>query len=118
LKIEGLSMKIVSLKDIAATTTSHNKVGLKKQMIAPGAIPHLVQFMQAIIKPGEVVSEHKHDDLYEIFFVEEGIGVIRIDGKKYKMEKGKCITVEPKEQHEVANMGEEELILTIFSIKV
>ena len=109
-------MKIVSLKDIAASTTSHNKVGRKKQMIAPGEIPHLLQFAQATINPGDIVEEHKHDGLYEIFFVESGSGDFRVNRKEYIVEKGMSITFKPHELHEVENTGDEKLVLTYFSI--
>jgi len=110
-------MKSVSLNNISATTTSHNTAGQKKQMIAPGAVPHLVQFAQATFKPGEVATEHKHPDLYEIFLVESGSGIIRIDDKEQAIEKGMSITVEPNELHEVENTGDKALVLTYFSIK-
>src|SRR5690242_16713787 len=98
-------MKIVSLQKIKATTTSHNKAGKKKQMIVDGEVAHLAQFAQATFAPGEVAAEHKHADMFEIFFVESGSGMIRIDGIEHSIEKGMCITVEPNELHEVTNTG-------------
>ena len=111
-------MKNISLQDIKATTTSHNAAGRKKQLIAPGEIPHLVQFAQTTLIPGEVVARHKHTDLYEIFFVESGSGVIRINEKENALGKGICITVEPDEQHEIENTGKTKLKLTYFAVKV
>ena len=52
----------------------------------------------------------------EVFLVEQGNGVIRINGQEYPVEAGMCITVEPGELHEVTNTGEEELVLTYFEI--
>src|SRR5258708_38991940 len=111
-------MKIVSLKEITVTTTFHNKVGKKKKLISKGEIDHLVQFAQVTIKAGDVVTEHKHFDLYEIFFVESGNGVIRVNGKEYTIEKGMCISIEPNEYHEVINTGRKVLKLTYFAILV
>src|SRR5438105_1886296 len=111
-------MKSISLQAIKATTTSHNAAGRKKQLIAPGEIPHLIQFAQATLIPGEIVAKHKHTDLYEIFFVESGSGLIRINEKEIAISTGTCITVEPKEDHEVKNTGKEALILTYFSVLV
>lgn len=109
-------MKKVSLTTIPVTTTSHNNAGKKQQMIAPGDIPHLVQFAQATLIPGEVVAKHSHNDLYEIFFVESGSGVIRINEEEYTLMKGTCITVEPNEQHEIENTGKAKLKLTYFAV--
>ena len=87
-------------------------------MIVPGEIPHLVQFAQSSLVSGEIVTKHKHIDLYEIFFVESGSGIIRIDGKEHVIEKGTCITVEPNEYHEVENTGKTALKLTYFAVLV
>lgn len=111
-------MKIVSLQAIKTTTTSHNAAGRKKQLIAPGEVPHLIQFAQATLIPGEIVPGHKHTDLYEVFFVESGNGIMRIDGNEHAIEEGTCITIEPNEHHEVENTGKEPLTLTYFAILV
>lgn len=111
-------MKIVSLVTLPKTTTSHNSAGEKRNMIPNGAIPSLVQFSQVAFQPGEVATEHKHDDMYEVFLVESGIGVIKLNGEEHPLEKGMCITVEPGELHEVTNMGATDLILTYFGITI
>lgn len=111
-------MKIVQLAAIPETTTSHNAAGKKRNMIPTGAIPSLVQFSQVSFAPGEVATEHKHDDIYEVFLVESGNGVIKINGKVHDLEKGTCITVEPGELHEVSNTGSTDLILTYFGITI
>ncbi len=109
-------MKIVSLKDLPETTTSHNATGKKRVMIGKDQINFLLQFAQVAFKPGEVASEHTHNDMYEVFLVESGSGIIRINDKKYPLEKGTCVTVEPGELHEVTNTGAEDLVLTYFEI--
>ena len=87
-------------------------------MIAPGEIQHLLQFAQATIEPGEIVAKHKHADLYEIFFVESGNGVIRINDTEHPIKRDMSITVEPDEYHEVENTGDKKLTLTYFAILV
>jgi mannose-6-phosphate isomerase-like protein (cupin superfamily) len=86
-------------------------------MIPQGVIPTLAQFSQVSFQPGEVATEHKHDDMYEIFLVESGSGVIKINEQQYPLEKGTCVTVEPGELHEVTNTGSEDLVLTYFGIE-
>jgi mannose-6-phosphate isomerase-like protein (cupin superfamily) len=110
-------MKIVSLATLPKTTTSHNSAGEKRNMIPPGKIPTLAQFSQVSFRPDEIATEHKHDDMYEVFFVENGVGAIKINGKQYPLEKGTCVTVEPRELHEVTNTGSEDLVLTYFGIE-
>jgi mannose-6-phosphate isomerase-like protein (cupin superfamily) len=108
-------MKIVALKNLSETTTVHN-AGMKKQMIGRGEIPSLMQFAQVIFQPGEKAKAHKHNDMYEVFFVEEGNGTMEIGSENFSLKKGMCITVSPQECHEIINTGINNLILTYFGI--
>ena len=110
-------MKRILLKDLLVTTTSHNAAGKKRQIIGPGEIDSLYQFAQVAFTPGEIAREHKHDDMYEVFLVEDGKGTIKINGEVYPFIKGMCVVVEPGELHEVQNTGKENLVLTYFNIK-
>ncbi|MGH8717547.1 MAG: cupin domain-containing protein [Burkholderiales bacterium] len=38
--------------------------------------------------PGQVARAHKHVDMYEVFFVESGTGVIKVDGREQPLERG------------------------------
>jgi len=109
-------MKLISLKDLPTIITSHN-VGKKKEIIKNGEIESLTQFSQVTFMPGEVVKEHNHEDLYEVYLVEEGEGTLRLNGQKYHIEKGICFVVEPGELHEVENTSNGELVLTYFVIQ-
>lgn len=109
-------MKIVSLETLPKTTTAHNNAGIKQLIIPDGEIPGLRQFSQVTFKPGEVAPEHKHEDFYEVFFVESGAGTIKLNGTIHPMTKGLCITVEPGEMHEVANQGQDDLIITYMNL--
>lgn len=109
-------MKIVNLQNLPEMPTWHN-TARKKVIIKKGEVDHLAQFARAVFKPGEKATEHNHPDMYEIFFVERGKGIIKINGVVYQLEKDICITVEPGENHEVLNSGNEELVLTYFEIE-
>ena len=95
---------------------SHKKGIRKKVMLRKGQIPHITQFAQAIIPAGEIVEGHSHQDMYEIFFVEEGEGEVKINGMKYPLKKGSYIIIEPRENHEFSSNS--ELILTYFGVRV
>jgi quercetin dioxygenase-like cupin family protein len=115
-KVEN--MKRISLADIPEEGVSHNPEIRKQVMLARGAVPHLTNFSRSRLAPGQVARGHKHADMHEVFFVESGTGVINVDGREYTLGKGICVAVEPKETHEVANNGEEDLILVYFGIEV
>ncbi|GAB4340748.1 MAG: hypothetical protein OHK0047_32140 [Leptolyngbyaceae cyanobacterium] len=109
-------MKLTSLSDLPAEFVSHNPEIQKKVMLRPGDLPHLTNFSQARLAPGQIASAHQHIDMYEVFFVMSGVGVITLDRTPYALTPGVCVAVEPGETHEVKNTGDEELVLTYFGV--
>lgn len=110
-------MKYTLLNDIEEVGVSHNPDLKKKVLIANGEVPHLTQFSRVTFKVGQIASSHKHEDMYEIFSVESGIGKVVIDGKTIELAPGVCVTVEPGEEHEITNTGSEDLLITILGIE-
>jgi quercetin dioxygenase-like cupin family protein len=111
-------MKRTALNDLPEESVSHNPAIKKKVMLRLGDLPHLTNFSQARFAPGQVAAAHAHADMCEVFFVEAGSGVIRVEQQEYALTAGTCIAVEPGEQHEVHNTGSEELVLTYFGLRV
>ena len=64
-----------------------------------GEVPHLTSFSQAYFAPGQAASIHTHEDMYEIFFVEAGEGIIRVEDKESPVKKDVCVVAEPGEVH-------------------
>jgi quercetin dioxygenase-like cupin family protein len=110
-------MKITDLTQIPEQEVSHNPAIKKKVMLSLGDLPHLTNFSQACFAPGQVAGGHSHTDMFEVFFVESGLGNIRINGIDYQLNPGVCIAVEPGEVHEVSNTGNTDLILTYFGLR-
>lgn len=110
-------MKIVSIADLSEGQVSHNPEIRKKVLLGRGDLPHVTNFSQATFGPGQVASAHAHGDMYEVFFVEAGEGVIRVDGEPYRLEPGTCVAVAPGEEHEVACSGSGDLVLTYFGVE-
>ena len=96
----------------------HNAAISKKVMLRSGDVPQLTQFSQARFPAGQMAKAHFHPDMYEVFFVESGIGQMQIEGTAHTLKPGMCITVEPNEVHEVVNTGQEDLVLTYFGLQV
>jgi quercetin dioxygenase-like cupin family protein len=111
-------MKLTSLASIPTEFVSHNPQISKQVMLRSGDLPHLTNFSQATLAPGQVAAGHAHSDMHEVFFVESGAGTIQINGRAYSLLPGVCIAVEPGEIHEVSNTGIHELVLTYFGIRV
>lgn len=111
-------MKITSLENLFVENVSHNPEIKKKVMLRLGELPHLTNFSQAQFPPGEIATAHAHQDMCEVFFVEAGEGIIRIDGQEYPFQKGTCVAVQPGEVHEIVNTGTTELLVTYFGLRV
>ena len=110
-------MKIVNLAQLASQQVSHNPEITKKVMLSINDLPHLTNFSQAVFAPGQIASNHCHQDMNEVFFVQSGKGEIRINNQPFSLNPGTCIAVETGEYHEIINTGEQELVLTYFGIK-
>jgi len=111
------AVKIVSLATVKDTGVSHNPEIRKRVMLEPGRIPHLTGFAQARFVPGQIAFAHAHDDRAEVFFINDGVGIIRIDGSSYTLVPGICVVAEPGEVHEIENTGQEDLVVTYFGVE-
>ena len=111
-------MKITSLNQQTSKPNTHNPKIMKRVLIENGQIPHLTNLTQAIFPPGEIANEHTHQDMYEVFFIEDGIGEFKINGKTVTVKSGDCITVEPGDAHEIKNPGLKGLVITYMGIEV
>lgn len=109
-------MEYINLKNLGLQSVSHNKNILKKTIIDNHKIPHLTNFSQAIFKTGQVAPVHSHSDMWEVFFVESGRGIIKVNDQEFLLEKGVYIVVNPHDNHEIINNSEEDLIINYFGI--
>lgn len=110
-------MKIINIEQISSQSVSHNPEIKKKVMLSLGDLPHLTNFSQATFAPQQVASNHCHQDMSEVFFVQSGTGTICINDRLFSLTPGTCIAVETGEYHEITNTGNVDLILTYFGIK-
>ena len=76
-------MKFISLSNLSEEGVSHNPEIKKKVMLRNGEVPHLTSFSQAYFAPGQAAGTHAHEDRYEIFFVEAGEGIIRVEDRDH-----------------------------------
>lgn len=111
-------MKLVSLTDLPIESVSHNPAIAKQVMLRKGDLPHLTNFAQARLGPGQVSPAHAHQDMCEVFFIEAGTGQIAINGVAHPLAPGTCIAVAAQETHEITNTGQEDLVITYFGLQV
>jgi len=87
-------------------------------MVGFDELKPLAQFARAVFPPGECAPGHAHHNMVEVFWVEKGLGNMRINGVDYPCQAGDCITVHPGEQHELSNPGTEELSVLYLGVFV
>ena len=109
-------MKYINLDNLENKTVSHNKNIQKKTILDNNIVPHLTNFSQALFKPEQIAHIHSHSDMWEVFYVESGDGIMIVDDRQYTLTKGTCIMVEPEESHEIINNSKEELVINYFGI--
>ena len=110
-------MKRVSLDALPREGVSHDPEIIKQVLLRRGDVPHLTAFSRATLKPGQSASAHEHRDMFEVFFVESGSGVIKIAETAHELAAGVCVLIEPGERHEITNTGAGDLVLNYFGIE-
>ena len=110
-------MKYVDLSHVSLATVSHNPEIKKQVMLNPGDVSNLIYFSQARFKPGHIAASHAHQDMSEVFFVEQGEGIITVNEMVHELKAGVCVAVHPGDTHEIENTGTDDLVLTYFAIR-
>lgn len=111
-------MKLVSLKNLPIEPVSHNPEIKKQVLVKKGQIPFIAQIAKTTFKIGQIAPSHIHQDMYEVFIVEQGSGKAILDNREIQLEQGTILTVEPGEAHEIVNNSKNLLVLTIIGVEV
>lgn len=96
-------MKLVHTNTLPEIGVSHNDDIKKKVFLEKGIIPQLMMFGSATFKPGQAVETHKHDTMYEVFYIQTGKADFVVNDKKTTLVTGDCITIEEGEPHSMNN---------------
>lgn len=109
-------MKIIKSKNLPWMGVSHNPEIKKKTFIGNGLIPKLTTLGKAVFKPGQIVSEHKHETMFEVFYILKGKAMFVVEGKKHILEKQECLVLEPGELHSQSNPYHESVEWVYFGV--
>jgi quercetin dioxygenase-like cupin family protein len=110
-------MKIANIAKLEAQSVSHNPSIHKKVIARKDDIPHITQIAQTIIKAGDIVEGHAHTDLYEVFYIENGVLTIIVNGEESIQEAGAVITIEPGDTHQFENNSTGDARMFYFGIE-
>jgi quercetin dioxygenase-like cupin family protein len=109
-------MKFKKNKEVVWEGVTHNPDIKKKVFVKNGEIPQVTIFGEAVFKPEQFVAPHKHDTMYEVFYILEGEAVFGIDGKEIKLSKGDSVVIEPGEIHSQRNDSKMDVKWIYFGI--
>jgi quercetin dioxygenase-like cupin family protein len=109
-------MKILSPSKLKPGPISNSKTIFKKVFAKKGFIPTVTQIAQVEFKPGDIAPEHKHKDMYEIFYVVSGQGIVKMTGKLNQIKTGDTVIIEPNEPHEFLNTSDKNLSMFYFGV--
>jgi len=110
-------MFIKKLAEIPLSEVSHNPEIAKKVIISNGAIPKLTTFSQSYFKPGQTCTSHTHSDMWEVYYINEGVMTMTCDGVVTEHHPGETVVIEPGEAHSASNQHSEALVTTYFGIE-
>jgi mannose-6-phosphate isomerase-like protein (cupin superfamily) len=64
-----------------------------------------------LVKPGQALGGHYHEQVEEIFYFVEGQGVMVANGQEYVASPGDVFRMEPQDRHDIRNDGDAPLKL-------
>lgn len=111
-------MKLTKTKALPELGVSHNSEIKKKVFVTRGEIPQLMMYGSAVFTSGQFVELHKHDTMFEVFYIQKGKAEFTVNAKKIIVEEGDCITIEPGEIHAQHNPFDENVEWTYFGIAI
>lgn len=109
-------MKLVHTNALPELGVSHNAEIKKKVFIEKGEVPNIMMFGSAVFKPGQFVELHKHDTMYEVFYIQKGKIDFVINGETKTLVTGDCITIEQGELHSQHNNYSEDVEWIYFGV--
>lgn len=98
-------MKQFSIHDIPWTGSGHDAAIRKQVFLGRGVAPGLTQWCLAELAPGQRVEAHRHPDLWEAFWVLEGVVQFQIDNTNLALTTGEGVCLMPGEVHALSNDG-------------
>jgi len=109
-------MKKVQLHELTPEGVAHDPRIMKRILLHESELPCSVRLSHATLTPGQQVSPHSHEDLYEIFYVLSGCGKFVVNGETLEVSEGSTILIDPGEVHEVINCSERDMSLLYFGL--
>lgn len=72
-----------------------------------GSIHHSV--VHVVLPAGKSSQAHYHKVSEETYYLLKGVGLMRVDGKTFRLHPGQACLIKPLETHQISNEGEDDL---------
>jgi mannose-6-phosphate isomerase-like protein (cupin superfamily) len=69
-----------------------------------------------VLKPGEVLGQHKHREVEESFYFMEGKGIMKVNGQEMAASAGDAYRLDPEETHDIINNSAANLRVLFIKI--
>jgi quercetin dioxygenase-like cupin family protein len=104
-----LLLEAVNIFDIEYTDTSHQ--GQLKKVILKGSqmSSSVTQVAYAELQKGEIIEEHSHQSMEEIFLVLDGQCEFYLDGVSEVLSKYSVVKISPKIKHKLKALSDTKL---------
>lgn len=115
-------MKYVTANESGFVPASHedpNNPGVLKRVIATAADlqPGQVQMVNwARLPVGHSFNSHYHEDMQEVFVLLKGTVKMTVDDQSVSMSSGDTVIIDPREIHQMTNIGAEPAEYIVFGI--
>lgn len=109
-------MKLVHVDHIETERVSHDPGIIRRVLLGEDELPGSVRLSHALLVPGQQVTPHRHEDLFEIFYLLSGEGVLTVEDADYPIGAGSCFAIEPGEEHALVNIGSSDMALLYFGL--
>ena len=97
-------------------TKAHNNVD-RKAIVKVGDLKSNIQTInEAFLNPQEEFEPHVHVDCEEIYYIQKGVGILKINLISYVVNEGDWIIIEQNEIHTLKNSS--NALLRYISIRV
>ncbi len=106
---------IINISDIKTTDLNHSTQTVKSVYFQSETLDPLTQFATATFNKGDIVEEHSHQTMNELFYVEYGRLILEINGNKDNIEKGTVFIVYAESPHKLEFVEKTKLVY--FGIK-
>jgi mannose-6-phosphate isomerase-like protein (cupin superfamily) len=100
--------------EVKATRYQAHGGGVAHMILDTRHLQTLMFLAHAYVPPGEILTGHV-DPMEEIYYIQSGHGLMQVGEEVCRVKSGDAVHIPIGQFHELANAGEEELIILVVA---